>query len=185
FMNDGFGTERYPLMQNDYVLVGPANDPANISLSHSAIEAFEKIINSSSSFVSRGDESGTHKAEKRILTNAKINPNTLSSDQYIITGSGMGRTLAIASEKSAYVLTDNATWISFNNKGNLRVLYKEDPAFENKYSVITANPHLFSHISNHKQELVMNWFKSAKAAKTIDRFQIAGKPIFKSLLIAK
>ncbi|MDG1438327.1 MAG: substrate-binding domain-containing protein, partial [Emcibacteraceae bacterium] len=110
FMNEGYGVERYPLMQNDFVLVGPTNDPANITSSNSATEALEKIINSNSLFVSRGDESGTHKAEMRIFKSARIDFRDLSSNQYTITGSGMGRTLTIASEKSAYVLTDNATW---------------------------------------------------------------------------
>jgi tungstate transport system substrate-binding protein len=185
FMNDDYGVERYPLMQNDFVIVGPADDPAKISSSKSVNEAFLKIMNSGSPFVSRGDESGTHKAEKRILENAKVKPDVLSSDQYIITGSGMGRTLTIASEKSAYVLTDNATWLSFNNKGILKILYDDDPAFKNIYSVITINPNLFGHISRKNQELAMNWLKSSKAAKTIENFQSSGRPVFKPLLIVK
>lgn len=185
FMKAGYGAERYPLMQNDFVIVGPADDPANIHSYSSAIEAFQKIFTSGSKFASRGDESGTHKAELRILESAKINPDTLSTDQYIITGSGMGSTLSIAAEKSAYILTDYATWISFKNKGNLKILFNNDPLLTNIYSVITVNSALFDHISVKKQILTINWFKSAKAAKTINNFHISGKPAFKALIHQK
>lgn len=185
FMKAGYGIERYPLMQNDFVIVGQADDPANIHSSSSAAEAFKRIISSGSKFVSRGDESGTHKAEMRILESAKINLRTLSTDQYIITGSGMGRTLSIASEKSAYILTDHATWVSFKNKGNLKILFNNDPLLKNIYSVITVNAALFDHISIEKQALTINWFKSTKAAKTINNFYISEKPAFKALLNQK
>jgi tungstate transport system substrate-binding protein len=181
FMKKGYGEERFALMQNDFVIVGPTDDPANIKTSHAVTDAFARIYSSGSSFASRGDESGTHRAEQRILEQSNINPSFEFSDQYIITGSGMGRTLAIAVEKSSYSITDKATWLAYQNKGDLTVLYSSDLLLKNIYSIITVSPNLFNHISNKNQKIMMNWLKSPEATQTINNFQISGKSVFKTL----
>lgn len=177
FINNGYGTERIPIMQNDFIIVGPKSDPAKIKVSGSAAHAFEKIANSSI-FISRGDESGTHNAEKRIWKMTSINPSQLSLASYIVTGSGMGRTLSIAVEKQAYVLTDKATWLSYKNKGYHSILYKNDPNFQNIYSVISVNPDLFKHIPFENQKLFMDWVKSPRVTKIIQNFTISSEKPF-------
>lgn len=181
FIKSGFGKERIPIMRNDFVIIGPAHDPAKVQLSVSAIDAFDRIA-TSSLFVSRGDESGTHNAEKRIWGKTTTNENQLTPEKYIVTGSGMGRTLGIAVEKDAYTITDKATWLSYNNKGNLSILYENDPYFENIYSVISVNPNLFNHISLENQIIFMNWLKSNQAKNTIQNFVISNEKPYLSLL---
>ena len=171
FMKDGFGKERISVMQNDFVIIGPNTDPAAVKMSNSVSNAFKEIA-AKSIFVSRGDDSGTHNAEKRIWGKIQIDQEKLSPNNYIITGSGMGRTLGIAVEKEAYALTDRATWLSYKNKGQLSVLFENDSDLENIYSVISVNPLLFNHISLNHQDIFMKWIKSQKARETIQNFHI-------------
>ena len=181
FIKNGYGTERVPLMQNDFVIVGPNADPARIKTSKSATEAFEKIAKTSL-FVSRGDESGTHNAEQRIWEKSTLNSSHFSPKNYVVTGSGMGRTLGIAVEKQAYVLTDKATWLSYKNKGLQSILYENDPYFQNIYSVIPINPVLFNHISQERQQIFMDWIKSNSAKELIQNFQISSENPFIPLI---
>ena len=181
FIKSGFGKERIPIMRNDFIIIGPTHDPAKIQSSLSAIDAFDRIA-ATSLFVSRGDESGTHNAEKRIWEKTTTSQNQLAPEKYIVTGSGMGRTLGIAIEKDAYTLTDKATWLSYNNKGNLSILYENDPYFENIYSVISVNPNLFDHISLENQTIFMNWLKSNQAKNTIQNFEISDEKPYLPLL---
>lgn len=171
FMKEGFGKERISIMRNDFIIVGPSNDPAAVKLSNSASDAFKRI-GTMSIFVSRGDESGTHNAEKRIWEKLSIDQEKFEPESYITTGSGMGRTLGIAVEKNAYSLTDRATWLSYKNKGNLDILFENDNDFKNIYSVVSVNPKLFSHISSDNQNAFMKWIKSDQARKTIQNFEI-------------
>lgn len=171
FMKGGFGKERISIMQNDFVIIGPNTDPAEVKMSNSARDAFKKIT-SKSIFISRGDDSGTHNAEKRIWGKIPLYQGRTDPNNYIITGSGMGRTLGIAIEKEAYTLTDKATWLSYKNKGQLTILYENDNDFENIYSVISVNPLLFDHISSKHQDIFIKWIKSKEARETIQNFQI-------------
>ncbi len=186
FMKNGFGSERINIMQNDFVLIGPTSDPANVKATSSLIKAFQRLHRSAEPFVSRGDDSGTHKAEMRIWqaagTDDGFNSDDYKSGNYVITGAGMGRTLNIAVEKSAYILTDRATWISFQNKGNLTILKANDPLLTNIYSILSVNAELYPHINKEKQNLILNWFKSDKSKNLINNYHYAGKQLFKSLL---
>ncbi|MCC3862131.1 substrate-binding domain-containing protein [Pseudemcibacter aquimaris] len=174
FMDNGYGKIRIPFIQNDFIIVGPADDPANVAKSKSASEAFTAIQKSQIPFVSRGDESGTHNAELRIWETAGLNIEDFTNEKYVITGSGMGRTLGVATEKNGYVLTDKATWLSYQNKEGLMILFEQDPLLENIYSFISVNPNLFDHISDENQQIIMNWITSPAALNTIKHFKISG-----------
>jgi len=178
FMEEGYGKERLPIMQNDFVIIGPMDDPAHIASSTTAAQAFSSIAGSNSAFVSRGDDSGTHKAEMRIWQSTKLKPKQFVAENYILTGAGMGRTLNIAVEKSAYSLTDRATWLTFQNKGNLKILFDKDDMLENIYSIITVNPERHPHISPKKQLLVLNWFKSEKSKSVIRNYKKNGVGLY-------
>ena len=181
FIEAGYGTERLSIMQNSFVIVGPPEDPAGVASATSANVAFQNIFNTRSSFVSRGDQSGTHNAEQRIWKKSKIDPTSMSGENYILTGSGMGRTLNIAVEKSAYVFTDRATWLTFKNKGDLILLFEDDPLLENVYSIVTVNPDKHTHISAQNQTLMLDWFKSVKLQKLLNDYKALGKPLFKPI----
>ncbi|MBT5072687.1 MAG: hypothetical protein HOJ34_08840 [Kordiimonadaceae bacterium] len=178
FMDQGHGTKRIPIMRNDFVIVGPSADPANIKNSLDAVQAFEAIFKSNSFFVSRGDDSGTHKAELRIWQKSTINPDQFIPGNYMPTGAGMGRSLNIAVEKSAYILSDHATWLTFQNKDDLSVLYENDVHLKNIYSIISVNADRHSHISAEKQNIVINWFLSNKSKQLIEDFKNKGKQLY-------
>lgn len=181
FMKEGYGSERVEVMQNDFVIVGPDSDPANVQFSTSATQAFKNIASSNAPFVSRGDESGTHKAELRIFNAAGIENNRFASERFIITGAGMGRSLNIASEKSAYILTDRATWLTFQNKTNLKILYRGNKLLENIYSIITVSHYIHSHISADTQKIILNWFNSPRAKNMIKNFKYEERILFTPL----
>ena len=124
FVDSGFGETRKNLMYNDFVLVGPNHDPANIKSSISPTEAFKQIAESKQKFVSRGDDSGTNIKELKLWASTNINPQNFSGDWYLETGSGMGTTLNIGIELDAYIFTDRATWIGFRNKHDFRILFQ-------------------------------------------------------------
>lgn len=181
FMDQGYGTERLTIMRNDFVIVGPTSDPASIKNSLSAVQAFEAIYKTNSLFVSRGDESGTHKAELRIWQESKGGPEQFASAYYLPTGAGMGRSLNIAVEKSAYILTDNATWQTFQNKGDLSVLFDNDIMLKNIYSIISVNAGQHAHISANKQKAILNWFNSMKSRRLIESHKKSGQALFSPL----
>ena len=141
FVAEGWGVERHDVMYNDFVIVGPAADPADIVGIKEAPKAFKKIAAAEAPFVSRGDDFGTHKAELKPVAEAGIEPKTASGKWYLETGSGMGATLNIAAGKRGYTLTDRGTWLSFANKGGFRMLVEGDPNLFNQYGVILVNSH--------------------------------------------
>ncbi len=137
FVAEGWGVQRFEVMYNDFVIVGPSEDPAGVADSDDAVAAMTAIEEAGAPFASRGDDSGTDKAEKALWAKAGITPG---GDWYRETGSGMGATLNTAAEMQAYTLTDRGTWISFQNKGDLVIEYEGDPALFNQYGVILVNP---------------------------------------------
>ena len=137
FMADGYGTERRTVMYNDFVIVGPANDPAGLAEASDANDAMTRIAQSQSTFVSRGDDSGTHALERRLWEAAGIAP---AGDWYTESGSGMGDTLNIAAERGGYTLTDRGTYLSLQDRLGLDVLVEGDPSLLNVYHVILVNP---------------------------------------------
>jgi tungstate transport system substrate-binding protein len=137
FMSDGFGSDRRLVMHNDFIIVGPAIDPAGVKTSASAVDAFQKIAASGTQFISRGDASGTNTKELALWKSANITP--ASQAWYVETGQGMGATLTIASEKAAYTLTDRATFLANQANLQLALLYEGDNALLNVYHVIIVN----------------------------------------------
>ncbi|MFZ9151763.1 MAG: substrate-binding domain-containing protein, partial [Burkholderiales bacterium] len=143
---EGFGVQRFDVMYNDFVLVGPKNDPARIAGSKDIVDAYKKIAAGGAPFASRGDRSGTHAAELRLWKDAGIDPNTGKGSWYRETGSGMGPTLNTASAMNAYAFTDRGTWLAFKNRGYLVIEVEGDKKLFNQYGVMLVNPAKHPHV---------------------------------------
>ncbi len=179
FVQEGYGVNRKDVMHNAYIIVGPAEDPAGISGMDDAVEAFTKIYESGSVFVSRADDSGTHKKELAIWEKAQVMPE---GEQYIETGQGMGETLKIADEKQAYTLTDNATWLAQKENFTIVELVQGDPILYNPYGVIAVNPekHPDLNINYDGAMEFVNWITSEEGQNIIREFGVEeyGQPLF-------
>jgi len=178
FVADGFGVKRYPVMHNDFVVVGPADDPAGVKTAGGAAEAFAKIAESGSVFTSRGDDSGTHKKELALWEAAGVDPRSAPGGWYRETGSGMGATLNVASGMDAYALTDRGTWLAFANRGGLEIVYEGDPAIFNPYGVILVNPDKHPHVKAADGQAFIDWLVSAEGQASIAAFRIEGEQAF-------
>ncbi|HET6619817.1 MAG TPA: substrate-binding domain-containing protein, partial [Dongiaceae bacterium] len=146
FVADGFGVKRFDVMYNDFIVVGPKADPAAIAGTADVTEALKKIAAAQAPFASRGDDSGTHKAELRLWQAAAIDVKAASGTWYRETGSGMGPTLNTAAGMGAYALTDRGTWLSFKNKSDLTILVEGDKRLFNQYGVMLVNPQKYPHV---------------------------------------
>jgi len=175
FVNDGFGQDRRDLMYNDFVVVGPLQDPANIKVTENITEAFSKIAQSEYLFISRGDESGTHFKELALWKQTDIKPK---GTWYREIGAGMGAALNMAAAVDAYVLTDRGTWLSFNNKGNLALLFEGGADLFNPYSVITVNPAKHPHVQADLAAKLSDWLTSDQGQKLISDFMVQGQQLF-------
>ena len=178
FVEEGFGVKRHDLMYNDYVIVGPANDPARISSSKSVMEALEKIANAKAVFVSRGDDSGTHKKERSLWKLIDVDVDHVSGSWYREVGSGMGATLNVAVAMGAYTLADRGTWISFKNKQDFALLYSGDPPLFNQYGVILVNPEKHPHVKASLGNNFIAWLLGAEGQAAINAFKIQGEQLF-------
>jgi tungstate transport system substrate-binding protein len=178
FVADGWGVERFDLMFNDFVLVGPAADPAGLQRADSVGEALKRISLSGVFFASRGDDSGTHKKELALWRSAGVDPSGASGDWYRETGSGMGATLNVAVGMNAYCLTDRATWISFANKQGLKVLYEDDPPLFNQYGIILVDPKKHPHVNVKAGQAFVDWMTGAAGQTAIAGFRSSGKQLF-------
>jgi len=179
FVKDGFGVKRYDVMYNDFVIVGPAKDPAGIKGETNVSSALQKIAAKKSIFVSRGDNSGTHKKEMFLWKNASIDPVISSGTWYRESGSGMGATLNTAAAMNGYALSDRGTWLSFKNRQNLTLLYAGDQNMLNPYGVILVNPKKFPHVKAKLGQQFINWVVSEKGQTAIGAFRINGKVLFR------
>jgi len=166
-VSDGFGINRKPVMHNDFVLLGPANDPAKAKAAKNAAEAFKSIASSGALFISRGDSSGTHKKELSIWPKASA---VLSSIWYIEAGQGMGATLTIANQKNAYTISDRATYLAFKDKIKLKILYEGDKLLLNPYHIIEVNPEKFPNINAKGAKAFSDFLVSQKTQKLIENF---------------
>lgn len=162
FVRDGFGVERFDLMHNDFVVVGPQDDPAHVMSAKGVIPALDMIRTNGSVFLSRGDDSGTNKRELELWKEVGIDPKAASGKWYRETGSGMGATLNTASAMGGYALTDRATWISFKNKGTMKILSQGDRRLFNQYGVIMVNPAKFPHVKSREAKIFIDWLLSAE-----------------------
>ena len=178
FVADGFGAARYDVMYNDFVVIGPAGDPAGIGGSAGAGPAFGRIADAAAMFVSRGDDSGTHRAEMAIWRHARVDPVQASGTWYRELGSGMGATLNAASAMDAYVLADRATWLAFANRGRLQVLFEGDPNLFNQYGLITISYARFPHVKSEQVDRFVEWLLGAPGQSAIAAFRLRGVQVF-------
>jgi len=178
FVAEGFGVKRYDVMYNDFVIVGPKSDPAKIGGGKDAAAAFKAIADAKAPFASRGDDSGTHKAEKRHWKAAGVDIEKASGDWYRSTGSGMGATLNTAAGMAAYALTDRATWIAFKNKGNLKIVVEGGPKLFNQYGVILVNPKKHKHVKAKEAQQFIDWLLGTEGQNAIRSFKVDGQQLF-------
>lgn len=168
FIADGYGVERLPFMYNYFVIVGPKDDPAGVSGSADAAAAFAKIRDSKSKFVSRGDESGTHKAELKIWGDNA--PDAAADDWYVSAGQGMGACLTMASEMQAYCLTDKATFLSMKDELNLDIVLAEGDDMKNTYSLIAVNPEKIDGLNTDGAKAFIDWMLGDEASALIAKY---------------
>jgi tungstate transport system substrate-binding protein len=178
FVADGYGIKRHDLMYNDFVLIGPADDPAGVRGIIGITEALEAIADAKVKFVSRGDDSGTHKAETRFWKSTNVNPKSASGKWYIETGSGMGATLNISVQIGGYVISDRSTWLAFNNKAGHDILFEGDSRTFNQYGVIVVNPGKCKQVNVDDAKIFANWLISAEGQQAINSYEIQGQQLF-------
>ena len=177
FVAEGFGLKRSDVMFNDFVLIGPKNDPANVR-GKDIVAALTRLGASTQAFISRGDKSGTHAAELRLWKQAGVDAPAPSLKGYKECGCGMGPALNIASATDAYVLADRGTWLSFKNRANLALLVEGDTRLFNQYGVIVVNPARHPNTKTALAQAFANWVLSSAGQARIAHYQIGGEPLF-------
>jgi tungstate transport system substrate-binding protein len=175
FVADGYGLQRFDVMYNDFVIVGPNTDPAGLRSATDATAAMAAIAGAGASFASRGDDSGTHTAEKNLWAAAGIAP---AGGWYLSTGSGMGATLNTAAQVPAYALTDRGTWLSFENRGDLEIVFEGDPVLFNPYGIILVNPERHPSVKVEQGQAFIDWIISDAGQAAIASFQVGGEQLF-------
>ncbi len=178
FVADGYGVERFDVMYNDFIIVGPASDPAGIDGMKDTLAALTKITDAGAKFASRGDNSGTHKMELALWKDAGIDPTAASGGWYRETGSGMGATLNAAVGMGAYALTDRGTWISFKNKGDYKILVEGDPKLFNQYGIILVNPEKHAKVKADEGQAFIDWILSDEGQTAIASYKLDGEQLF-------
>jgi len=178
FVEEGFSTERRPVMYNDFVLIGPKSDPAGVAGSKDIVAALKKIQEKAAPFVSRGDKSGTHAAELNLWKVAGIDIAAQKGPWYREIGQGMGAALNTSGAMGAYVLSDRATWISFKNRGDLVISVEGDKRLFNQYGVMSVNPAKHAHVKFNDGKLFADWLTSPEGQKAIADYKIDGQQLF-------
>lgn len=178
FVAEGYGVKRYPVMYNDFVLVGPTEDPAGVKGMTDIADALGTIAAREALFASRGDDSGTNKAELRLWQAAGIDAKTASGGWYRETGSGMGPTLNTAAGMGAYTLADRGTWIAFQNKAALQIVVEGDNRLFNQYGVMLVNPDKFSSVKAEDGQAFVDWLVSPEGQQAIASFKLNGEQLF-------
>ncbi|MEE2698966.1 MAG: substrate-binding domain-containing protein [Pseudomonadota bacterium] len=178
FITKGFGVKRYDVMYNDFIIVGPKSDPANISNLKDVVEGLTRIASTKNLFVSRGDNSGTHKKELEIWELAGIDVSKNNGIWYRESGSGMGTTLNITAAIPAYTICDRGTWLNFKNRGDLQLLLEKDVILANPYGVILVNPKLHPHIKAEMGQTFIDWIIGKDGQIAISSFRVNGKQGF-------
>ena len=178
FLEGGYGTHRREIMYNDFVLVGPSDDPAKIATTKTAKDALIAIAEGQAPFASRGDDSGTHKMEIALWTTAGIDEALRSPSWYNEAGAGMGATLNTAAGLNAYALTDRASWLNFGNKQSLTLLFSGDPVLFNQYAFLPVSPDKHAHVKHDLAMKLETWLTSARAADLINSYTINGETLF-------
>ena len=178
FVADGFGVKRFDVMYNDFVIVGPAADPAGLGAAKTVVDALRLINAKGTVFASRGDNSGTHKREKQLWKLANIDPSKDSGKWYRETGSGMGATLNVARGMGAYSMTDRGTWISFKNKGDFKVLVEGEDNLFNQYGIMLVNPKKHPRVKTAEGQAFIDWMIGAQGQKAIAAYKLEGQQLF-------
>jgi tungstate transport system substrate-binding protein len=178
FVAEGFAKKRHDVMYNDFVIVGPTADPAGVKGMKDAEAALKKIAESHAPFASRGDDSGTHKAELRLWQMAGVDVASTAGGWYRSTGSGMGPTLNTSAAMDAYALTDRGTWLNFRNRGNLTILVEGDKRLFNQYGVMAVNPKKHPHVKVDNGARFVDWLLSKEGQETIAGYKINGEQLF-------
>lgn len=177
FVAAGHATHRREIMYNDFVLIGPSSDPAAIADATTATEALTRIDNAEAVFVSRGDDSGTHKMELSLWQSAGIDPENLGA-AYQSVGAGMGAALNTASGLNAYILSDRPTWFTFGNKGDLALLFAGDPVLFNPYSLLPINAERHPHVNTDAVARLEEWLAGPRGKEVIESYTYDGQPLF-------
>lgn len=178
FMVEGFGVKRFDVMYNDFVVIGPRDDPAHTASGKDVLEAFRKIAAMKAPFISRGDRSGTHAAELRYWTDAGINPAAETGGWYREIGQGMGAALNMAATANAYLLSDRGTWLSFKNRGDLTILVEGDQRLFNQYGAMLVNPAKHPSVKVAEGQAFIDWLISPDGQRTIAEYKIGGEQLF-------
>jgi len=178
FIAEGYGVQRFDVMYNDFVIVGPMDDPAGIGGGKDALDAFKKIAAGKAPFVSRGDKSGTHAAELRYWRDAGIDIDPTRGPWYRDTGSGMGPSLNTAASINAYILADRGTWLNFKNRRNLVMAVEGDQRLFNQYGVILVDPAKHPHVKKELGQRFIDWLLSPEGQKAIADYKIGGEQLF-------
>src|SRR5215475_1045357 len=178
FVADGFGVKRYPVMYNDFVLIGPNSDPAGVKGMGDITKALQAIKAKGAPFISRGDRSGTHIAELDLWKAAGIDIAKEKGPWYKEIGQGMGAALNTASASNAYTLSDRGTWLSFKNRGDLAIVVEGDNKLFNQYGVILVNPAKHPHVKNELGQVFIDWLVSPEGQRVIADYKINGEQLF-------
>jgi tungstate transport system substrate-binding protein len=178
FLSEGFGVKRYPVMYNDFILVGPKGDPAGIKGSKDIVAALGAIKAKGADFISRGDKSGTHQAELNLWKVAGIDIAKDKGPWYKEIGQGMGAALNTASASNAYVLADRGTWLSFKNRGELEIAVEGDKRLFNQYGVMLVNPEKHPSVKKDLGQQLIDWLVSSEGQKAIADYKINGEQLF-------
>jgi tungstate transport system substrate-binding protein len=178
FLSEGFGVKRYPVMYNDFVLIGPKADPAGIKGSKDIVAALGAIKANGADFISRGDKSGTHQAELNLWQVAGIDIGKDKGPWYKEIGQGMGAALNTASASNAYVLADRGTWLSFKNRGDLDIAVEADKRLFNQYGVMLVNPEKHPSVKKDLGQQLIDWLVSSEGQKAIADYKINGEQLF-------
>jgi tungstate transport system substrate-binding protein len=178
FLAEGEGVKRYPVMYNDFVLIGPKGDPAGIKGMKDVAKALEVIRDKQADFISRGDRSGTHTAEINLWKGSGVDIDKEKGPWYKSVGQGMGAALNTANASNAYVLSDRGTWLSFKNKGDLQILVEGDKRLFNQYGVMLVNPAKHPNVKKDLGQQFIDWLISPEGQKAIADYKINGEQLF-------
>ena len=175
FVESGYGVERLPVMHNDFVLVGPAADPAAVAAANSLADAMTRIAQSATGFISRGDDSGTHKKEMALWQAARVRPEGV---WYLSVGQGMGAVLKITDDKQAYTLTDRGTYLAFKGKIDLEIVHQGAAELRNPYHIILINPEKHPHVQTTLAKKYVDFIRGEEGQRIIREFRISGEQLF-------
>ena len=175
FVAAGYGEKRHDVMYNDFVILGPANDPAKVAEAKNTVDAMQRIAKHEAIFVSRGDDSGTNKKEIRLWKAAGLTPK---GKWYREAGQGMGKVIQMANELNAYTLSDRGTWIAYSNKTQLKIAYQGDKVLFNPYGIIAVNPKRYPDVNHTGAQALIDWITANDGQKLIAQYKIAGFQLF-------